>query len=227
MRIVIAGDSTASDYDPELAPRTGWGQALSAHPELKTRTDLEIRNHALSGASTRSFIEAGLLDSAASDLEAGDVLLICFGHNDPKHDHRFADADTAFVSNLRRFVAAARDRGATPVLLTPIERRKFTDDGSLYSTHSVYPDRARAVAREEAVALIDLTALTHTLWQSQGAEPSKASFLWFEPGEWPGHPDGAADDTHLSASGAHLVADLVRDALDAHDLLPVQAGSGE
>lgn len=227
MQIVITGDSTASDYDPRLAPRTGWGQALAAHPRLDARADLKVRNHALSGASTRSFIEAGLLDAAASDLGSGDILLICFGHNDPKDDHRFTDADAAFPSNLRRFVAAARDRGATPVLLTPIERRKFLDDGTLHSTHGAYPQRTREIAHAETVSLIDLTVLTHELWQSQGAEASKDSFLWLEPGEWTGHPDGAEDDTHLSGSGARLVAALVYDALEAQELLPVQAGSSE
>ena len=175
-------------------------------------------NHALSGASTRSFIEAGLLDRALEDLSPGDLLLVCFGHNDGKDDHRYADPEVAFPANLRRFVSGARDRGATPVLLTSIERRRFVG-GELQTTHGDYPARTRAVARDEDVPLIDLTAATHALWQSQGVEDSKRSFLWLAPGEWPGYPDGEQDDTHLSDVGAGLVAELVADGLAQAGLL--------
>ncbi|QAY59079.1 rhamnogalacturonan acetylesterase [Microbacterium protaetiae] len=206
MRIVITGDSTACDYPAELAPRTGWGQALATHEGL------DVVNHALSGASTRSFIAAGLLDAALGDLGPDDLLLVCFGHNDGKPDERYSDPDAAFPANLRRFVAGARERAATPVLLTPIERRHFVD-GRLVSTHGRYPDQTRAVARDEGTALIDLTLATAEVWQRQGVEGSKSSFLWLEPGQWPGHPAGAHDDTHLSAAGAALVADIVHAGL--------------
>ena len=205
MRVVITGDSTASDYPADRAPRTGWGQALASG------FDLEVRNHARPGASTRSFIDLGLFDAAITDLRSGDVLLICFGHNDPKPDERYSSPDD-FVSHLRLFLIAARDRGATPVLLTPIERRRFAGN-ELETTHGEYPDRVRAVARDEDVALIDLTRETHALWQSQGREGSKLSFLWLTPGSWPGYPEGEQDDTHLSAVGAALVAALVAEGL--------------
>ena len=35
MRLVITGDSTASDYSIDHAPRTGWGQALAAQDGLE------------------------------------------------------------------------------------------------------------------------------------------------------------------------------------------------
>ena len=44
----------------------------------------EVRNHAQSGRSARSFIDQGWLDGIARDLRKGDVLLIQFGHNDDK-----------------------------------------------------------------------------------------------------------------------------------------------
>jgi lysophospholipase L1-like esterase len=212
MRLIVTGDSTAADYPVDRAPLAGWGQALGA------RDDLEVINHARPGASTRSFIETGLLDRAREDVREGDLLLVCFGHNDGKEGERFSDPEVAFPANLRRFVAAGRARGATPVLLTPIERRHFVD-GRLQPTHGRYPDQTRAVARLEDVPLIDLTAETAVLWQDRGAEDSKRGFMWLAPGVWAGYPDGQQDDTHLRAEGAVLVADVVYAGLSAKGLL--------
>ena len=58
-RVFIAGDSTASDYGPERAPRQGWGQQLQSFLDP---TAWQVRNHAQSGRSSRSFIEQGWLD---------------------------------------------------------------------------------------------------------------------------------------------------------------------
>lgn len=212
MRIIITGDSTAADYPAERAPLAGWGQALGA------RDDLEVINHAKPGASTRSFIETGLLDRTLEDLHEGDLLLVCFGHNDGKEGERFSDPETTFPANLRRFVSAGRGRGARPVLLTPIERRHFAGD-RLQATHGRYPDQTRAVARLEHVPLIDLNAETAALWQEQGPDDSRRAFMWLDAGEWAGYPGGQQDDTHLRTEGAEMVADLVYAGLSAQGLL--------
>jgi len=212
VRLIVTGDSTAADYPADRVPLAGWGQALGE------RADLEVINHARPGASTRSFIATGLLDRALDDVHDGDLLLVCFGHNDAKAGERFSDPEVAFPANLRRFVAAGRARGATPVLLTPIERRHFVDE-RLRSTHGMYPDRTRTVAEVESVPLIDLTSQTAVLWQSLGEEESKRAFMWLDPGAWTGYPDGQQDDTHLRAEGAEMVADLVYAGLSARGLL--------
>lgn len=205
-RVVVVSDSTASPYGADRAPRTGWAQRLE--PLLGT----PVCNLAISGTSSRSFIDSGALETALEDLAPGDLLLIAFGHNDPKPDERFANVFTQYEANLRRFVVGARSRGAVPVLLTPVERRRFVQ-GRAGATHGGHPARVRALALEERLALIDLTMTTRQLWQEQGEEGSKTSFLWFEPGMWPGFPEGEKDDTHLSAKGAEAVAGIVADAL--------------
>lgn len=198
----IVGDSTAARYGDDRAPRTGWGQVLDE------RAGRGVDDAAFSGASTKSFIETGELDAVLDRTHPGDVLLIAFGHNDPKPDERFSDVFTAFAANLRRFVVGARSRGATPVLVTPIERRSFVD-GRLRATHGGYPQQIRDLAAEDAVALIDLALATRRVWQDLGEDGSKAAFLWLAPGEWSAFPHGEQDDTHLSRHGAELVADLV------------------
>ncbi|QIK73187.1 rhamnogalacturonan acetylesterase [Propioniciclava coleopterorum] len=212
-RVHVLSDSTASDYPPERAPRTGWGQVFG---EVTGR---EVRNHAVSGMSTTSLIASGTLGRALATVTPGDLVLIAFGHNDAKDDERHADPYRAYPAHLRRVVGGVRARGGLPVLLTPVERRTFVD-GRARSTHGPYPQAVRRVAAEEGVPLVDLTVASRALWQEQGEDGSRASFLWLEPGRWPGHPAGERDDTHLSREGALVVARLVAAGLRAAGVTP-------
>ncbi len=200
-RVFIAGDSTASDYGPERAPRAGWGMALQTFLDAS----IEVRNHALSGRSSRSFIEQGALDALAAELRAGDVLLIQFGHNDAKIEDatRYTDPQTAFPDWLRRYLQVARAHGATPILITPLARRIF-DHGQLLDTHGAYPDAVRDLARAEDVGLIDLNASSTHWLRALGDEASKRYFMHVPEQQ-------QTDNTHLQWSGAHAVACLVVD----------------
>ncbi len=64
------------------------------------------------------------------------------------------------------------------------------------------------MAKETGVPLIDLTVLTMNHIQKLGVEASKALFLHIEPGMYKNLPDGIADNTHLSKTGACVVAGL-------------------
>lgn len=116
-RIFIAGDSTAAEYGAERAPQAGWGQLLQ---DWFDPAQWQVHNHAKGGRSTRSFIAEGRLDAIARELQRGDVLLIQFGHNDAKREDptRYTDPTTDYMQFLRRYIAAARDKGATPILIT-------------------------------------------------------------------------------------------------------------
>jgi len=199
-RVFIAGDSTASAYGPERAPLQGWGQQLQGFLDPAA---WEVHNHAASGRSARSFIAEGRLEPILRGLRKGDVLLVQFGHNDAKHEDptRYNDPEQAYPQWLMRYVAAARERGATPVLLTPVSRRMFAY-GSLLDTHGRYTEAVRALARRERVPLIDLNASSTDWLRALGDEASRAYFAHV--------PErGVVDDTHFSVAGATLVACLV------------------
>ena len=201
--LYVAGDSTASDYPEELYPRAGWGQAL---PALLQRT--AVINAAVSGRSSRSYIAEGRLERLADCLRKGDLLFIQFGHNDEKDDpDRATDAHTALPRFLRRFVEAAREKGALPVLLTPIARRRFAN-GTLTDTHGEYPAAIRALAAVEEAPLLDAERATFAAVAALGEDASKAWFLHLPAGHR-NYPDGIADDTHLCFDGAYEVAGLV------------------
>lgn len=205
-RVFIAGDSTASAYGPERAPREGWGMRLQA---LLDPAAWEVRNHAQSGRSARSFIEQGWLDGIDRDLRTGDVLLVQFGHNDEKIEDpaRYDEPAEAFPAWLMRYVALARAQGATPILVTPVARRKFDAQGLPLDTHGAYAASVRALASREHVGLIDLDAASRAWLATLGDVPSRAYFMHVPERRSPDQPQ--ADDTHFRDRGADVVACLV------------------
>lgn len=207
-RIFIAGDSTASEYGPERAPRQGWGQQLQSFLDPAA---WQVRNHAQAGRSSRSFIEQGWLDGIDTDLRRGDVLLIQFGHNDAKVEDpsRYNEPRDAFPLWLMRYVTLARERGATPLLITPVARRKF-DRGQLLDTHGLYAQAVRDLAAREKLGLIDLNASSSDWLRALGDEPSKLFFMHVPEARTPDEPQ--TDDTHFQERGAVAVACLVVDA---------------
>ena len=135
--IYLIGDSTMSDKPLTGSPERGWGQVFA----LYVRPGVHIENHAKNGRSTKSFIKEGRWEEVRSKLKAGDYVLIQFGHNDEKKEDstRFADAHTDFKVNLVKFVHEAEGKGAHPVLITPVVRRRFDSTGAFYDVHGDYP----------------------------------------------------------------------------------------
>lgn len=209
--VFMIGDSTMADKPLEGNPERGWGQAFPLFFDQRVR----ISNHAMNGRSTRSFIDEGRWAVVLSQLKSGDYVFIQFGHNDEKKEDptRYADPQSTFPQNLKRFIAETREKGATPVLLTPVMRRRFDKDGNFYDTHGPYPGAVREVAREQGVALIDLHSFTEKLIVSLGEEGSKKLFLWISPGQFIACPDGRQDDTHFSEFGAIQVGALVAEEI--------------
>mgnify|MGYP006350042365 FL=1 len=185
-----------------------------------------VANRALSGASSKSFIEVGLLDGILADLRPGDYLLISFGHNDEKTDARHTDPYTTYQEYLTRYIDGARSHGAHPLLATPVERRRFNADGNATASHGEYPAAMLALAAATRVPVVDLTARSMLLWDQLGVEGTKACFLWLTAGQVANYPDGSADNTHFQAHGAIEVARLVVADLVRQRALPARAVTG-
>lgn len=207
----LAGDSTVADYPASRKPMLGWGARLPACLD----PDIAVSNEAMNGRSTMSFIKQGRLDSLLERIGDGDILLIQFGHNDAKADdpERYTSPDGTYTEYLKQYVAGARTRGATPILVTPLARRYFDDEGRLEDTHREYRRAMIALAERDNVPLLDLTALSAALLRRMGPEASKALFCCLPAGEYPAYPDGLADNTHLNETGADAIARIVADAL--------------
>ncbi|WP_418981638.1 pectinesterase family protein [Alistipes sp.] len=205
VRVYLVGDSTCATKDlAKQNPERGWGQLFQP---LFDET-VVVENHAMNGRSCRSFREEGRWDAVYEKLRPGDYVFIEFGHNDQKVGTVRYAAPADYADNLRRYIRETREKGAVPVLLSPIVRRHFTD-GVLEDTHGEYLSAVRRVAAEECVAFIDAERLTREWVSSLGDEASRRYFMWVEPGVCPLYPDGRQDNTHLNVRGAHVVARMI------------------
>jgi len=185
-------------------PETGWGVPFSIFFD----ETIAVRNYAQNGRSTRTFIELGLWQSILDNLQPGDYVIIEFGHNDEadyKPD-RYTTPEQ-YKANLTRFITETRQMGATPILLTPITRRDFDEDGKIRETHA-YTPLCIEVAKETDVEFFDMDALTRTWFEAMGDRDSAVRFLHIPPDTHPNYPNGVRDNTHLNHLGAREVAQL-------------------
>ncbi len=188
-RIFYIGDSTVQFNKIDTYPQTGMSQALERH----TARDVAVCHHGKNGRSTKSFLDEGRFQPVQAQMQPGDFLFIQFGHNDEKQadPNRYAAADGAYRDNLRYFIRCAREKGACPVLITPIARRLFDENGVFQpGSHGAYPEAVRIVGAEEGVPVADLTAITENDLAQLGDDPSKPLFVW------------PKDNTHLKPEGA-------------------------
>lgn len=210
-RIYYAADSIVAQKNIFTYPETGIGQMLP----LYLKRTVHIQNHAENGRSTKSFIDESRLAAIYNNIREGDFLFIQFGHNDEKQadPNRYTEAYGDYQVNLEKFVNVARNRKAYPVLITPLCRRQFDENGTLQETHGEYPEAMRRLAVRLDVPLIDLSSLSFSAVEKAGEEASKKWFMNFPAGEYSNYPDGKADNTHLRPEGATFFAGIIADEL--------------
>lgn len=214
--VFIVGDSTARNQAD-----LGWGDHV-AHFFDTDRVN--IANRAIAGRSSRTYIEEGHWNDVLAEMKAGDYVLLQMGHNDggaldgPKargslkglseetKEVTLPDGRTDTVHTygwyLRKYIADARAKGATPILLT-LTIRNIWSNGSDAKPHIErdmgYDADLRQLAANESVPLIDIANAEADRLEALG--PAKSAELF------------PIDHTHTSAAGAELVAGSVVQAL--------------
>lgn len=201
--IFIAGDSTVTDqpgsypYDPGVC-YSGWGQGLTSF----VTPELSISNHAHSGLTTESFRSEGHYDIILDSIKPGDYCMFQFAHNDQKLSH--LKHNEGYRNNLITYINEIRERGAEPILVTPICRNTWRGtDGSYHDLLIDYATTCIELGREMDVVVVDLHKRSYEFITSLGLEPAKR---YFYPGDY----------THTNDYGAYLMAHFVALELSAH-----------
>lgn len=221
VRVHIIGDSTMADYVENTTRTRGWGEVLQ---EFFTG-NVEICNYARGGHSSHSFCKEGRWQIVLDSLQAGDYVFIQFAHNDETEggkdgaDGRGTAPWTTYKKYIEKYVDETRQKGATPILITPIIRRYFTSDGTISpkGCHdlSKAPDDStlnyvrvmKHVARNKQVQLVDMTAMTKEFSETLGEEQTRKCI--YVP----------TDGTHTQATGAACYARLAVEGLQSAGIL--------
>jgi lysophospholipase L1-like esterase len=215
--VYLIGDSTVSNYDSSLYPRMGWGQKLQSY---FNSANVKISNKAISGRSSKSFYDEGAWTPVKNALQSGDFVLIQFGHNDEKSGDsaRYTDPYTSFQQYLTKYIDEAKAKGASPVLVTPVHRNKWSGS-SISDSHGNYPPAMRDLASKKGVPLIDLHKKSKTLFESLGQDyVTNKIFMNLKAGEYSNYPSGNTDNTHFQENGADKLCGLIRNGINELNL---------
>lgn len=230
--IYVASDSTVQTYEKGYYPQAGWGETLHnffgsflgesscedcnyGQSRLYETSNVIIENRAIGGRSSRSFVQEGKLDDLLEDIKVGDYLLVQWGHNDSTktRPNRYVSVEE-FENWMMYYVNGALQRGATPVLVTPVARYSYKTgaDGQLTSFNSdfeAYRQVMLRMAESYGIPLVDLTQRSIDVCNSFGIEGAKSLFLHLAAGEYENFPGGSTDSTHLQYYGAYKFAQCV------------------
>lgn len=232
--LFIVGDSTACEYgyDENYAiPRAGWGMYIDKYID-----GVKVTNLALSGRSSKSFTTEDNYKKLLSSVGEGDYVIIQFGHNDAKNTKeediqlRYTDpegdkdTEGSFKNSLyKNYILPVQEKGATPILLTPISRRNF-EGGRVKDSHGLYDDAVRELAEELGLTCIDMTSLTSITYNiagEQGAMYYHAVYNDRAKGS------NGVDNTHLNHWGGERIAYLTAEELSKAGLFNLKKAEAE
>ncbi len=221
--IYIIGDSTVK-CGKGIGEGGLWGWGAPFYYFFDT-AKVEVHNMARGGTSSRTYRSLGLWQAILDELKAGDFVFIQFGHNDggalndslrARGTIRGTGDESELIDNiltgerervytfgayLRMYVQEIKEKGAKPVLIAPIPRNRWGEDGKIPYNDETYGGWTQEVAKTENVKFINLN---HKLADAMNALGPKdvTDVLFFE-----------RDHTHLTAKGAVLAATLVVDGI--------------
>lgn len=222
--VFLIGDSTVKNGSGKGSGGLwGWGDFLGDHLDPARAV---VQNRALGGRSSRTYLAEGLWAKVLADVEPGDVVLIQFGHNDggPLDTGRARASlkgvgeeskDVVPVTTkapetvhtygwyLRKYVNDAKGKGATPVILSPVPRNMWDDEGRVSRASRDYGGWAAEVAKAEGVPFVDLNDIAARHYEAEGKAKVESSY--FTP----------KDHTHTTEAGARLNALSVVEGLRA------------
>lgn len=182
---------------------TGWGTGFLTTTLKKGATG---QNFGHNGATTVSFRAGGdwanVLTAAKASLTSyTPYVTIQFGHNDQKPEKNISMAD--LTANLVKFVEEVRAVPATPILVTSISRRRFSNStGKIVENLADVTAAAKAAAAQTSAYIIDLNAASMKYLNAIG--PDKAATYNLNP----------TDFTHLNSQGSVVFGNMVAQLID-------------
>ncbi len=228
--LYIIGDSTVRNGDGTgKNQQWGWGSFMNTHLDTNR---INVRNHAIGGRSSRTFITEGRWDQILLRLNKGDYVIMQFGHNDagPLDDTARVSGSIKGIGDeskeiynpitkkqevvytygwyMRKYIRDAKAKGAIAIVCSPVPRDNWKD-GKVTRSSDSYSLWAKQVAEQEGALFIDLNELVAAKYEVMGPDAVKPFF--------------PVDHTHTNIDGAKLNAQIVADALKTLELSPLKS----
>lgn len=214
--LYIIGDSTVRNGDGTgKNGQVGWGSVIDVYFDT---SEISVRNLAIGGRSSRTFITDGRWDAILKTLQKGDYVIMQFGHNDGGALDDTARArgtikgigdDSTEIYNpirkmkevvhsygwyMRKYVNQTKVKDATAIVCSPIPRNEWKDEKVIRSKES-YSGWAKQVAGQTGAYFIDLNDMIATEYEKMDTAKVHSFF--------------PADHTHTNKEGAALNAQMV------------------
>ncbi len=232
--LFLIGDSTVRNgrddgQNKGAEGQWGWGNPIAS---LFDTGRINVVNRAVGGLSSRTYLTSGRWESTLALMKRGDFLIMQFGHNDSGavNDTLRARATLAGTGDqtqeidnlitkkheivhtygwyLRKFVTEARARGVSPIIASPVPRKRWDAQGRIGRSKESHAGWAQEVARQEGVPFIDLNDTVAAKYESLGRETVMTLFPRVEPDE----------SVHTNLAGALFNARMVVAGLQSHPL---------
>ena len=215
--IYIAGDSTVQSYRASYAPQQGWGYYLQSY----FNDNVTVANHSIAGRSTKKFYDEGRWQTIIDSLKKDDYVMIQFAINDSGKANADRYAPTCGDVNnpsagsyewyMTEFIKSAKEKGATPILVTTVIGMKAYSGGKFINSYSNYCDACKQLSAKYNVPCIDLNTIMVNHYNSVGYDTAKSYHLM-------GAVEGSTDGTHFCEKGAEIVAGLVAEDVRSQKL---------
>lgn len=201
--IHIIGDSTVCNYAARAYPQTGWGQILGSFFD---DSKVKVNNVALGGRSSKTFIQEGRLENLKSKISPGDFVMVQFGHNDRYFGNNSRQVPFDSLGYwLQQYVDVAKERGATPIFVSPMNMNMGTNGRNIFTEYNVR-GKMEELSQLNQIPFVDLNSKSYNAYSKNwnAAYVSRYQFKYFLPGEYPNYPDGVTNDgtTHFQESGS-------------------------
>ena len=212
----IIGDSTVRNGDGTGSNQQwGWGSFIADYFDT---SKISIRNHAIGGRSSRTFITEGRWDKIMAKLKKGDYVIMQFGHNDggalddtarARGTIKGVGEESKEIYNpitkkqevvytygyyMRKYIKDSKAKGAIAIVCSPVPRNDWTD-GKVNRSEGSYGTWAMQTAKGEGAYFIDLNSIIAQRYEAMGADSVKPFF--------------PVDHTHTNIEGARLNAEIV------------------
>lgn len=231
--LFVAGDSTASFYKENPKNQQGWGAVIQP---LFDEKKLRVVDVARGGRSSRTFITEGHWDRTLDQLQAGDYVIIQFGHNDsgalnqeppgstkplrargtiPGIGNESEEIDNVITGKHEtvysfgwylRKMISDVRAHGATPVLLTLTKTNNFKDGRVPCASDSYRLWTWQTARDEKVAFVDLTRIVADRYQREGPEAVTGQFI--------------DDSTHSNLAGAEANARDVVSGLRALRGLP-------